>query len=51
MTTNPVAGTRKRGASKELDDQLAKELISDPKEIAEHQMLVDLGRNDLGKSH
>ena len=49
MTTNPIAGTRKRGASKELDDQLAKELISDPKEIAEHQMLVDLGRNDLGK--
>lgn len=49
VTTNPIAGTRKRGAGKELDDQLAKELISDPKEIAEHQMLVDLGRNDLGK--
>ncbi len=49
VTTNPIAGTRKRGTNKEKDEQLATELMSDPKEMAEHQMLVDLGRNDLGK--
>ena len=49
VTTNPIAGTRKRGASEREDDALAEELQNDPKEIAEHRMLVDLGRNDLGK--
>ncbi|MFV0557935.1 MAG: anthranilate synthase component I [Enterococcus sp.] len=49
VTTNPIAGTRKRGATKAEDDDLAKELVEDPKEIAEHKMLIDLGRNDLGK--
>lgn len=49
VTTNPIAGTRKRGANQEDDEALAKELQNDPKEIAEHRMLVDLGRNDLGK--
>jgi len=49
VTTNPIAGTRKRGANEQEDEELAKDLRSDPKEIAEHRMLVDLGRNDLGK--
>lgn len=49
VITNPIAGTRKRGKTKEEDDQLAKDLLSDEKELAEHRMLVDLGRNDLGK--
>lgn len=49
VTTNPIAGTRKRGTNQEEDEALAKELRTDPKEIAEHRMLVDLGRNDLGK--
>lgn len=45
----PIAGTRQRGQSLAQDDALAKELIEDPKERAEHLMLVDLGRNDLGR--
>lgn len=45
----PIAGTRPRGATKEEDDRLADEMRSDIKEVAEHQMLVDLGRNDLGR--
>ncbi len=49
VTTNPIAGTRKRGATKEDDSALQNELQNDPKEQAEHRMLVDLGRNDLGR--
>jgi anthranilate synthase component I len=45
----PIAGTRPRGASAEEDEQLERELLEDPKERAEHVMLVDLGRNDLGR--
>ena len=45
----PIAGTRPRGATPEDDNSLAEELLSDPKECAEHVMLVDLGRNDLGR--
>ncbi len=49
MTTHPIAGTRPRGATPADDDRLADELRRDPKERAEHVMLVDLGRNDLGR--
>ena len=49
MTIRPIAGTRKRGANKEQDDLLEKELLADPKERAEHIMLVDLARNDVGR--
>ncbi len=49
LTTHPVAGTRPRGATAAEDDRLADELRRDPKERAEHVMLVDLGRNDLGR--
>ena len=45
----PIAGTRKRGKTEQIDNQLANELLEDPKEKAEHVMLVDLGRNDVGK--
>jgi anthranilate synthase component 1 len=48
-TTHPIAGTRWRGASEEEDVLLEKELLADDKERAEHLMLVDLGRNDLGR--
>ena len=49
VTTNPIAGTRPRGATEEEDQALAHELLHDIKETAEHRMLVDLGRNDIGK--
>ena len=49
VTTRPVAGTRPRGGNPEEDRRMAEELLSDPKERAEHVMLVDLGRNDLGR--
>jgi anthranilate synthase component I len=49
VTTRPLAGTRRRGLSDEEDHRLAEELLADPKERAEHVMLVDLGRNDVGR--
>lgn len=49
VVTNPIAGTRPRGKTSEEDENLAKELMADEKELAEHQMLVDLGRNDIGR--
>jgi len=49
VETRPIAGTRPRGASDAEDERLARELIADPKENAEHLMLVDLGRNDIGR--
>jgi anthranilate synthase component I len=45
----PIAGTRKRGVDKHRDLELEEELLSDPKELAEHLMLIDLGRNDVGR--
>ncbi len=49
LHTFPLAGTRPRGASKEEDEKLEQELLADEKERAEHNMLVDLGRNDIGR--
>jgi anthranilate synthase component I len=49
VTLRPLAGTRRRGASAEEDRALSEELLSDPKERAEHLMLLDLGRNDVGR--
>lgn len=49
LHTFPLAGTRPRGKTEEEDQQLERELLADVKELAEHNMLVDLGRNDLGK--
>lgn len=49
LHTFPLAGTRPRGKTQEEDLALEKELLADPKELAEHNMLVDLGRNDIGK--
>ncbi len=48
LTTFPVAGSRPRGSTKQEDERLERELLSDEKELAEHNMLVDLARNDLG---
>jgi anthranilate synthase component 1 len=48
-TVRPIAGTRRRGETQAEDDALGLDLLQDPKEIAEHIMLVDLGRNDLGR--
>lgn len=49
ITVRPLAGTRKRGTTEEEDLDLERELLADPKEIAEHLMLIDLGRNDVGR--
>ena len=49
VTIRPLAGTRPRGSTPEMDAQLARELLADPKEIAEHVMLIDLARNDIGR--
>lgn len=49
VTVRPLAGTRRRGRTEEEDVRLAEELLADPKERAEHVMLVDLGRNDVGR--
>jgi anthranilate synthase component 1 len=49
ITVRPIAGTRPRGATPEEDEELARDLLADPKERAEHVMLLDLGRNDVGR--
>jgi len=49
VTIRPIAGTRRRGRTPEEDQALAEELLSDPKELSEHLMLLDLGRNDMGR--
>ncbi|MDD8018337.1 MAG: anthranilate synthase component I [Bacteroidota bacterium] len=49
VETRPLAGTRHRGKTDEEDEALAKDLLADPKELAEHLMLIDLGRNDIGR--
>ena len=49
VTVRPIAGTRRRGSNHEEDKKLENDLLSDEKELAEHLMLIDLGRNDIGK--
>ncbi len=49
VTVRPIAGTRPRGKTAQQDIELAQELLADPKELAEHLMLIDLGRNDIGR--
>jgi anthranilate synthase component 1 len=49
VTVRPIAGTRKRGRTTEHDREMERELLNDPKELAEHLMLIDLGRNDTGR--
>ncbi len=49
VTVRPIAGTRKRGKTPDDDQRLEEELLADPKELAEHLMLIDLGRNDVGR--
>jgi anthranilate synthase component I len=49
VTVRPIAGTRRRGADKAEDEALSQDLMADPKELAEHLMLLDLGRNDVGR--
>lgn len=49
VTVRPIAGTRKRGADEQADQALEADLLADPKELAEHMMLIDLGRNDVGR--
>ena len=49
VTVRPIAGTRPRGKTPQQDAELAAELLADPKELAEHLMLIDLGRNDVGR--
>jgi anthranilate synthase component 1 len=49
VTLRPIAGTRKRGSTAEKDAEMERELLADPKERAEHLMLIDLGRNDVGR--
>lgn len=49
VTVRPIAGTRKRGANPDEDSALETDLLADPKELAEHLMLIDLGRNDVGR--
>ncbi|HFE38002.1 MAG TPA: anthranilate synthase component I, partial [Gammaproteobacteria bacterium] len=49
ITVRPIAGTRPRGKTEADDQALEKDLLSDPKELAEHLMLIDLGRNDIGR--
>ncbi len=49
VTIRPIAGTRRRGATQAEDEALAADLLADPKELAEHLMLLDLGRNDVGR--
>jgi anthranilate synthase component 1 len=50
VTVRPIAGTRPRGKTRDEDQRLAEELLADPKEVAEHVMLMDLGRNDVGRT-
>lgn len=49
VTVRPIAGTRRRGYTEEEDQAMEQELLDDPKELAEHLMLIDLGRNDIGR--
>ncbi|MDX1352626.1 MAG: chorismate-binding protein, partial [Thiomicrorhabdus sp.] len=49
VTVRPIAGTRRRGLTAEKDIELEQDLLNDPKEVAEHLMLIDLGRNDVGR--